>query len=125
MWNQYTLVYTHLLHTGSYESYVRAILAPACAAPEQGGLGYRAVVVNFRGCKSPVTHTYEMHTASRIMELFSRVHANAHRRIVAMFMSATTRGECCASDDPPHCVLCVRLDSKRCSVFELRWRILL
>jgi len=35
---------------GSYESYVRAILAPACRAVSQGGLGYRAVVVNFRGC---------------------------------------------------------------------------
>jgi predicted alpha/beta-fold hydrolase len=37
--------------TGSYESYVRSILAPACAPIEQGGLGYRAVVLNFRGCK--------------------------------------------------------------------------
>lgn len=37
---------------GSHESYVRAILAPACTPVQQGGLGYRAVVVNFRGCKS-------------------------------------------------------------------------
>jgi hypothetical protein len=37
-------------HPGSHEAYVRAILAPACAPVEQGGLGYRAVVVNFRGC---------------------------------------------------------------------------
>jgi len=35
---------------GSYESYVRAVLAPACTPVHQGGLGYRAVVVNFRGC---------------------------------------------------------------------------
>lgn len=38
---------------GSHESYVRAILAPACAPVEKGGLGYRAVVVNFRACKLP------------------------------------------------------------------------
>lgn len=37
--------------TGSHESYVRAILSRACATVEEGGLGYRAVVINFRGCK--------------------------------------------------------------------------
>lgn len=37
---------------GSYEAYVRAILSRACAPPEKGGLGYRAVVINFRGCES-------------------------------------------------------------------------
>lgn len=36
---------------GSHESYVRAILVPACTPVEDGGLGYRGVVVNFRGCK--------------------------------------------------------------------------
>lgn len=36
---------------GSHESYVRAILAPVCTPVEQGGLGYRGIVVNFRGCK--------------------------------------------------------------------------
>ena len=35
---------------GSQESYVRNILAPAVTPIDQGGLGYRAVVVNFRGC---------------------------------------------------------------------------
>ena len=35
---------------GSQESYVRAVLAPAILPVEQGGLGYRAVVVNSRGC---------------------------------------------------------------------------
>ena len=35
---------------GSYESYVRAILCRACAPVEEGGLGYRAAVINFRGC---------------------------------------------------------------------------
>ena len=36
---------------GSHESYVRCILAPVCTPVEQGGLGYRGVVVNFRGCE--------------------------------------------------------------------------
>ena len=35
---------------GSFESYVRAILSRACAPVEGGGLGYRAAVINFRGC---------------------------------------------------------------------------
>jgi len=29
------------------------VLAPACQPVQQGGLGYRAVVVNFRGCQFP------------------------------------------------------------------------
>jgi uncharacterized protein len=44
------LMHVSLLQ-GSHESYVRAILAPACTPVSDGGLGYRAVVVNFRGCK--------------------------------------------------------------------------
>ncbi|KIK64813.1 hypothetical protein GYMLUDRAFT_195274 [Collybiopsis luxurians FD-317 M1] len=50
------IVVCHGLTGGSYEAYVRAVLAPACAPVEAGGLGYRAVVVNFRGCAGvPVT----------------------------------------------------------------------
>ena len=37
---------------GSYESYIRAILPRICAPVESGGFGYRAVVVNYRGCRS-------------------------------------------------------------------------
>jgi predicted alpha/beta-fold hydrolase len=36
---------------GSYEPYIRAILHRTCAPVEEGGFGYRAVVVNFRGCE--------------------------------------------------------------------------
>jgi uncharacterized protein len=43
-------VIAHGLTGGSHESYVRAILAPACSPVNQGGLGYRGVVVNSRGC---------------------------------------------------------------------------
>lgn len=41
---------------GSHEAYVRAILAPAVTPKSEGGLGFRGVVVNFRGCKGvPIT----------------------------------------------------------------------
>lgn len=50
------VVVLHGLTGGSYESYVRAILSPVCLPPSEGGLGYRAVVVNFRGCAGvPIT----------------------------------------------------------------------
>ncbi|KAH9079391.1 AB-hydrolase YheT [Lactarius deliciosus] len=44
------IVVLHGLTGGSQESYVREILSPAVAPLDRGGLGYRAVVVNFRGC---------------------------------------------------------------------------
>ncbi|KAF7338315.1 AB hydrolase-1 domain-containing protein [Mycena venus] len=50
------IVVLHGLTGGSYESYVRSILVPATKPVEEGGLGYRAVVVNYRGCAGvPVT----------------------------------------------------------------------
>ncbi|GLB34977.1 putative alpha/beta hydrolase fold [Lyophyllum shimeji] len=50
------IVVMHGLTGGSYEPYVRAILHRACAPVNKGGLGYRAVVINFRGCAGvPVT----------------------------------------------------------------------
>ncbi|KAJ7172499.1 Alpha/Beta hydrolase protein [Mycena filopes] len=50
------IVVLHGLTGGSYESYVRAVLVPACKPVAEGGLGYRAVVVNYRGCAGvPVT----------------------------------------------------------------------
>ncbi|KAK0221491.1 AB-hydrolase YheT [Armillaria fumosa] len=39
-----------------YEAYIRAILAPACSSVEKGGLGYRGVVVNIRGCAGVPVH---------------------------------------------------------------------
>ncbi|TFK54905.1 AB-hydrolase YheT [Heliocybe sulcata] len=50
------IVVMHGLTGGSHEAYVRSILAPACTPVDKGGLGYRAMVVNFRGCAgTPVT----------------------------------------------------------------------
>ncbi|GJJ09411.1 hypothetical protein Clacol_003633 [Clathrus columnatus] len=45
------VVVMHGLTGGSYEPYVRTILSITCASVENGGFGYRGVVVNFRGCK--------------------------------------------------------------------------
>ncbi|CCA69296.1 related to acyltransferase, has a minor role in medium-chain fatty acid ethyl ester biosynthesis [Serendipita indica DSM 11827] len=50
------IVVEHGLTGGSHESYVRNILAAACAPKDQNGLGYRAAVINFRGCAGvPIT----------------------------------------------------------------------
>ncbi|QRV78569.1 alpha/beta hydrolase family protein [Ceratobasidium sp. AG-Ba] len=66
------LVVLHGLSGGSHESYVRSILSQVCAPTSTGGLGYRAVVVNFRGCAGvPLTspqfysagHTDDIRTA--------------------------------------------------------------
>lgn len=45
------IVVQHGLTGGSYEPYVRSILAGATAPKSEGGLGLRAFVVNFRGCQ--------------------------------------------------------------------------
>ncbi|KJA26310.1 hypothetical protein HYPSUDRAFT_133302 [Hypholoma sublateritium FD-334 SS-4] len=44
------IVIQHGLSGGSHEPYIRAILSRACSPTDEGGLGYRAVVINFRGC---------------------------------------------------------------------------
>ncbi len=54
------VVVMHGLTGGSHESYVRGILSKACAPIETGGLGYRGVVVNFRGC----TVSFCVHTSA-------------------------------------------------------------
>ena len=48
--NDFPFILAHKYKIGSYEPYVRAILSRACATVEEGGLGYRGVVINFRGC---------------------------------------------------------------------------
>ncbi|CED84254.1 Alpha/beta hydrolase [Phaffia rhodozyma] len=50
------LIIAHGLTGGSYESYVRNVMAHATKDKVLGGLGLRGVVVNFRGCADvPVT----------------------------------------------------------------------
>lgn len=45
------VIVQHGLSGGSHEPYVRSILAGACAPKSKGGLGYRGIVINFRGCQ--------------------------------------------------------------------------
>ncbi|KAI0031826.1 AB-hydrolase YheT [Vararia minispora EC-137] len=54
---------------GSYESYLRAILAPAITPLEEGGLGYRAVVVNSRGCAGVPLTSPELYCAGRTTDI--------------------------------------------------------
>ncbi|KDR69701.1 hypothetical protein GALMADRAFT_40987, partial [Galerina marginata CBS 339.88] len=50
------IIIQHGLTGGSYEAYIRAVLSRACAPVKEGGLGYRAAVINFRGCAGvPIT----------------------------------------------------------------------
>ncbi|KAJ7650145.1 Alpha/Beta hydrolase protein [Roridomyces roridus] len=63
------IVVNHGLTGGSHEPYVRAILAPACTPVSQGGLGYRAVVVNFRGCSGVPITSPKFYTAAQTDDL--------------------------------------------------------
>lgn len=63
------VVVQHGLTGGSHEPYVRAILRPACAPVEEGGLGYRAVVVTFRGCAGVPVTSPKLYTAGHTDDL--------------------------------------------------------
>ncbi|KAI0065353.1 AB-hydrolase YheT [Artomyces pyxidatus] len=57
------IVALHGLTGGSHESYVRAILAPAVTPVAEGGLGYRGVVMNFRGCAGVPLSSPQLYSA--------------------------------------------------------------
>ncbi|KAF8206359.1 AB-hydrolase YheT [Mycena galopus ATCC 62051] len=63
------IVVQHGLTGGSHEPYIRAVLKPACSPVEQGGLGYRAVVVNFRGCSGVPITSPKFYTAAQTDDL--------------------------------------------------------
>ncbi|KAJ6513186.1 AB-hydrolase YheT [Mycena sanguinolenta] len=63
------IVVQHGLTGGSHEPYIRAVLAPACSPVEHGGLGYRAVVVNFRGCSGVPITSPKFYTAAQTDDL--------------------------------------------------------
>ncbi|KAI9056280.1 AB-hydrolase YheT [Trametes sanguinea] len=59
------LFVAHGLTGGSHEAYVRAVLARVIPSKDAGGLGLRAVVLNFRGCNgSPVVTPRLYHAGS-------------------------------------------------------------
>lgn len=56
------LISTHGLTGGSHESYVRNVLSVVTSPKSRGGLGWRAVVINFRGCAgTPLTSSQLYH----------------------------------------------------------------
>lgn len=65
---------------GSQESYIRALLAPAVLPVEQGGLGYRAVVVNFRGCMPSIysSKVYATYGSNQAQEFHSQPRNSIH-----------------------------------------------
>ncbi|KAE8221665.1 hypothetical protein CF319_g5011 [Tilletia indica] len=65
-----TLIVTHGLTGGSSESYVRNVLHALCSPKAEGGKGYRAVVVNSRGCAhTPVTGSPQLYSASKTADV--------------------------------------------------------
>ncbi|RDX46046.1 AB-hydrolase YheT [Lentinus brumalis] len=59
------LFVTHGLTGGSHEAYIRAVLSRVTPDRASGGLGFRAVVLNFRGCNgSPVVTPRLYHAGS-------------------------------------------------------------
>ncbi|KAI0357834.1 AB-hydrolase YheT [Trametes cingulata] len=59
------LLVAHGLTGGSHEAYVRALVARVTQSKQTGGLGFRAVVLNFRGCNgTPLTTPRLYHAGS-------------------------------------------------------------
>lgn len=62
------LLVAHGLTGGSHEAYVRAVLSRVTLSKTSGGLGFRAVVLNFRGCNgSPVVTPRLYHVSARLL----------------------------------------------------------
>ncbi|KAL7418672.1 hypothetical protein Q5752_006355 [Cryptotrichosporon argae] len=69
-----TVVVAHGLTGGSHESYVRNVLAWVVRPTDEGGLGARAVVVNFRGCAGTPLTTPQLYSAGTTVDLHTAVH---------------------------------------------------
>ncbi|KAN0130915.1 Alpha/beta hydrolase [Lactarius tabidus] len=72
------IVALHGLTGGSHEAYVRNIISPAVAPVEEGGLGYRAVVVNFRGCAGVPLTSPQLYGFSHTDDFRQAIHYVAH-----------------------------------------------
>ncbi|KAL9932722.1 hypothetical protein V8E36_008421 [Tilletia maclaganii] len=64
-----TLIVAHGLTGGSSESYIRSVLHVLCSPPSQGGRGYRAVVINSRGCAFTPTSSPQLYSASKTADI--------------------------------------------------------
>ncbi|KIS69462.1 uncharacterized protein UMAG_02793 [Mycosarcoma maydis] len=66
-----TVVCLHGLTGGSHESYVRNCFSHLTKPTSQGGLGYRAIVINFRGCANVPVTSPQLYSALKIADVRS------------------------------------------------------
>ncbi|SPO27355.1 related to putative acyltransferase [Ustilago trichophora] len=66
-----TVVCLHGLTGGSHESYVRNCFHHFTKPVSEGGLGYRAIVVNFRGCANVPVTSPQLYSALKIADIRS------------------------------------------------------
>ncbi|SOV03803.1 related to putative acyltransferase [Ustilago sp. UG-2017a] len=66
-----TVVCLHGLTGGSHESYVRNCFSHLTKSADQGGLGYRGIVVNFRGCANVPVTSPQLYSALKIADIRS------------------------------------------------------
>ncbi|GAC72064.1 alpha/beta hydrolase [Moesziomyces antarcticus T-34] len=66
-----TVVCLHGLTGGSHESYVRNVFSHLTKPKSQGGLGYRGIVVNFRGCANVPVTSPQLYSALKIADVRS------------------------------------------------------
>ncbi|CAD6576958.1 MAG: hypothetical protein TREMPRED_001829 [Tremellales sp. Tagirdzhanova-0007] len=69
-----TIVVCHGLTGGSHESYVRNVLCWAVTPVKEGGLGARAVVINFRGCAGVPITSPQFYSAGATLDLALSLH---------------------------------------------------
>ncbi|KAK6905284.1 anon-23da protein [Kwoniella mangroviensis CBS 8886] len=74
-----TIVVCHGLTGGSHESYVRNVLSWVARPKDQGGMGARAAVVNFRGCAGVPVTSPQMYSAGTTMDLAIALHHLRHK----------------------------------------------
>jgi len=73
------VVALHGLTGGSYESYIRNVISPAVAPVNEGGLGYRAAVLNFRGCAGVPLTSPQFYGLSHTDDIRQAIHYITHR----------------------------------------------
>ncbi|CBQ72759.1 conserved hypothetical protein [Sporisorium reilianum SRZ2] len=66
-----TVVCLHGLTGGSHESYVRNCFSHLTKPTAEGGLGYRGIVVNFRGCANVPVTSPQLYSALKIADIRS------------------------------------------------------
>lgn len=66
-----TMVVLHGLTGGSNETYVRNSVVELSKSREEGGLGFRCVVINYRGCSETMLTSTQLYSAAKVTDLES------------------------------------------------------